>query len=197
MSGSPARALAALWLACLPTGCAPGLSEPERFADAGCGDVPTLLLAARCGSSECHDAFEPAAGMDLVSGDVAERLAGIDAVTCAGRRRIDPHDPGGSFVLERVSEEPECNGEAIEQMPLGGPPLSARERACLAAWVEEVAASYVDRVDPLPDAGVDAGPTDAGLADAGLADAGLADAGLADAGASDAGFEDASAGDGG
>ncbi|MFK7988291.1 MAG: hypothetical protein AB8I08_19885 [Sandaracinaceae bacterium] len=154
-------------------GCAPGLDDPERFESDDCVgfDVPRDLFAARCGSGDCHDAFEPAAGMDLVSGGVEDRLAGVESSSCVGERRIDPHDAARSFLLTRVSPDPSCRGEDIPRMPLDGTALEPRELACLEAWVMEVAARTQDRVPPRTDAGapvLDAGSADGGAADAGL-----------------------------
>jgi len=148
-------------------GCAPRLDDPERFQALDCAsfDVPRDLFAARCATSECHDAHEPAAGMDLVSGGVEERLAGVEASTCVGRRRIDPHAPEASVLLHRVSPDPTCHGATVNRMPLEGPPLSEREQTCLEAWIDEVAARNQDRVMPLGDGGSvapDASSPDAG-----------------------------------
>ena len=168
------RALIGLCLGVVALGCAPDLEDPERFEDLDCNyDVPTQLLAPRCGTAECHDGHEPAQGMDLLSGNLAERLVGIESTTCLGHMRIDPANPSASYILEMVSAEPDCDGTAVSGMPLTGTPLSDDEIACLTAWVEEVAALYPDRMGG-------GGPRDAG----GPMDAG---AGEVDAGAGDGG----------
>jgi len=159
-------------------GCAPGLEEPDRFTDGGCNlDVPTELLAPRCATSGCHSSFQPAAGMDLQSGNIGERLAGISATTCVSRPRIDPDNPEASYLLEVVSDEPDCEGTTVGMMPQVGAPLSDAERACLTEWVMEIAAEFPDRMGGGPrDAGtapMDAGPEmDGGAGADGGADAG-------------------------
>ncbi|MGE0791235.1 MAG: hypothetical protein AB7S26_36515 [Sandaracinaceae bacterium] len=165
-------------LVALGTGCAPGLDDPDRFRNIDCNyDVPRDLLAVRCGRSDCHSALNPAAGMDLVSGGVEERLAGVEATTCPGHSRIDTADPDSSFILERISEEPDCDGAEITRMPADGTPLSEDEVMCLTQWLNGVAMRHAGRVPSTRDAGAGGG-SDAGAgSDAGDADGGAGDGG--------------------
>lgn len=140
----------------LALGCAPDLEDPDRFRNDPCNyDVPRALLRERCAVSGCHTAYEPQAGLDLESGGVGERLAGVEASTCVGRARIDAQNPEASYLLEMVSAEPNCDGTAVNGMPLGGVPLSDAERMCLSRWVAEIAAEHSDRPPPMA---TDAGP---------------------------------------
>ncbi|MFK7989445.1 MAG: hypothetical protein AB8I08_25740 [Sandaracinaceae bacterium] len=153
--------------------CSPTLSEPERFEDVCDFDVREDLLIGRCSTVGCHVPFQPQAGVDFISGGLAERLVDVDSTTCAGQPLIDSANPEASFLLVRVNETPTCEGEEIDRMPLGRPHLTDRELACLAEWVSELAA------EGAPDAGWPAGGTDAGAppVDAGGQDAGSQDAG--------------------
>src|SRR5215471_15697582 len=76
------------------TGCPGSLDVPAAFeVDAGvststsstssstsCGDVPTGVLAPRCGISGCHGSPMSQAKLDLVSPNVYMRLVGKAAV---------------------------------------------------------------------------------------------------------------------
>ncbi len=157
----------------LLVGCAPGLDDPDAFLVEDCPEDVPALLRRSCGLSNCHAAYESTYGLDLQSGNVAERLVGIEASSCSGHALIDPQNPSQSFLLERLSEEPDCDGMMVGRMPQGGS-LTPEQIACVAAWVEEVAAEYPDRTAPVArDAG--AAPTDAG--DAADAGPGAGDAG--------------------
>lgn len=159
----------ARWWSCLAlalAACSPTLSEPERFEDACDFDVREDLLIGRCSSEGCHVPFQPQAGVDFISGGLAERLVDVDSTTCAGQPLIDSANPEASFLLVRVNETPTCEGEEIDRMPLGRPHLTDRELTCLTQWVSELAA------EGAPDAGWPDTAADAGTAtpDAGAVD---------------------------
>jgi hypothetical protein len=144
--------------------CAPGLGDPSRFeVDEVCDfDVQEDLLVPRCATAPaCHVPHEPAAGLEFVTGGLAERLLRNEATTCDGHRLIDAANPSDSFILTRVSAEPACDGTPIERMPLVGEPLSARELTCLTRWVESIAREAPPIDAPARDASTgdeDAGP---------------------------------------
>jgi len=113
------------------------LQDPERFSEE-CRqslDVPSEVLAARCGDSVCHDAVEPESNLDLVSPGIELRLKNVPASNCAGRLRVDPAHPENSFLLEKLGrDDPECG----DRMPLLAVPLSAPTLACVRDWVESL-----------------------------------------------------------
>src|SRR5215208_5897142 len=58
-------------------GCPGELENPERFGPATCPapiDVPTEIFVPSCTDVLCHGSVEPAAGLDLLSDNVLERL---------------------------------------------------------------------------------------------------------------------------
>lgn len=135
-----AAALAASGLA-----CAAQLDDPARFLDGGgtseasCEiDVESDLLAVRCAGSVCHSAGEQkAAGLDLVSPGVAERVANVASASadCGGNMLVVPGDPSGSLLYQKVASEPPCGS----RMPLAQDPLSDDDIGCLASWIQEMA----------------------------------------------------------
>ena len=121
------------------TGCPGTLADKERFLvdaaapDGGgnaCGDVPTRIFVAQCGGSGCHGASAPQQGLDLESPDLAARVVGIPAVSCAATL-ADPADPASSFLYTKLAVKPPCGA----QMPLARPPLGSADVACVLAWI--------------------------------------------------------------
>jgi hypothetical protein len=113
-----------------------GTGEEDQTVHGTCPagtDVPHLL-AARCSASGCHSQVSPAASLDLMSPNVAARL--MDHVGQCTGKLIDSTAPDQSLMIEKLSPRPSCGGS----MPLTGAPLTADEQACVAQWVENVAA---------------------------------------------------------
>jgi len=148
MSCSPstwraAFACSAVWLALL--GCAGSLDHPERFAnlgqapdagpenppsDGGCNPVVDIFPVG-CSTSACHSAQSQQANLDLESAGLPQRLVGKAAHGGPGLL-IDPQNPSQSVLLLKLSADPPFQF----QMPLGAPPLSPGDVACLQAWVQ-------------------------------------------------------------
>ena len=130
----------------LGAGCAGSLDHPERFAylanppdagggpggsdDAGCDPV-TDIFPPSCTTSACHSAQSQQGNLDLQSAGLPQRLVGKQAHGGPGLL-IDPAHPDQSVLLLKLGDNPPFQF----QMPLGAPPLSADEIACLTAWVD-------------------------------------------------------------
>ena len=104
----------------------PDLSVPPD----PCGDVPTRVFLANCGGGGCHAASKPQNGLDLVSPGLAQRVVGKAAQGC-GAILADPKNPGGSLLYTKLIPMPPCGS----MMPLGRPPLSNFDIACVKAWI--------------------------------------------------------------
>jgi hypothetical protein len=89
--------------------------------------------------------------VDLVSPGVAERLIDQDALMCEGELLVDSTDPARSFMLDKMNAMPRCGA----QMPFLLPPLGARDRACVTAFVEQVLADHIGSDASTMDAAVD------------------------------------------
>jgi hypothetical protein len=104
-------------------------SEPEPEPEPEC-DVPSLF-EVKCGNAICHSAGEStAAGLDLTSPGVEERLVGQPGKSCAGTL-AEPADPEGSLLYMKVLDSPSCGA----RMPLNGEALSDDEKSCLRDWI--------------------------------------------------------------
>lgn len=95
--------------------------------------METDILAATCGVGACHAGDDPAAGLDLASGDPAAALSGVPATYCADKILLVPGRPDRSYLVEKLTG-PECG----EQMPRDGDPLSEAEIDCVRAWIAEM-----------------------------------------------------------
>ena len=127
------RALVACAL--LLAGCPGSLHDPARFT-ATCPDVPTMILAARCGTGGCHDASTKAASLDLVSPDVGGRLLNRPAAGDKTLLLIDPSNPDGSVLVRKLTSTPPFGAQ---QPP--GAPLDPMTIDCIRRWVRTVGIS--------------------------------------------------------
>jgi hypothetical protein len=93
-------------------------------------DMPKLF-EERCGGSICHsDGDSTAAGLDLTSPDVEERVSGALGTGCVGIL-ADPANPESSLLYTKLLDAPTCGA----RMPLTGEPLSENEIACMRDWI--------------------------------------------------------------
>lgn len=124
--------------------CAAPLDDPARFLDGGdtssascSADVESEIFAVRCAGSVCHSAGEQrAAGLDLVSPGVAERVANVASASaeCGGNMLVVPGDASGSLLYQKLGDAPPCGS----QMPLAQEPLSDEELECVRGWIQEM-----------------------------------------------------------
>jgi hypothetical protein len=140
-----ALALLGMGLITAMVGCPGSLDNKADFLDGGhssasgstgtgsvdpCGDVPTDILAAKCGGNGCHGTKNPQNGLDLESPDVASRVVGVAAKLCPGTL-AKPSAPGDSIIYTKLLSTNACGA----QMPLARPPLSQKEIDCVKTWI--------------------------------------------------------------
>jgi hypothetical protein len=105
------------------------VGEDEPMDQLRC-DIP-VLFEERCGGSVCHsNGDSTAAGLDLTSPDVEERVSGAPGTACVGIL-ADPADPEASLLYTKVSGTPTCGA----RMPLTGDPLTEDELTCMRDWI--------------------------------------------------------------
>jgi hypothetical protein len=93
-------------------------------------DVPQLF-ETRCAGDSCHGGGDSsAAGLDLLSPGVEERISGATGQSCGGIV-ADPANPENSILYEKLGEAPECGA----RMPLATEPLSEDEITCVRDWI--------------------------------------------------------------
>jgi hypothetical protein len=133
------------------TGCPGSLEEAERFSpdqlglEAGACD-PFGVMAQKCGTGPCHDATNSAAGLDLVTEGVKDRLVGKDAyhedvtdpAPCKdGQLLIDPANIEESWMLRKINKTHENCGVG---MPVSGR-FPTADKECLINWIKSFAGS--------------------------------------------------------
>lgn len=126
----------ALALCVFLTGCPGRIDDPLAFrreAADSCPsdfDVEEDLFARTCGTLGCHTGGPSvaAAGLDLATAGVGERLLTHVSTECGDRPLLEPGNMEDSLLIEKVVEEdPACG----EPMPSGLPPLNPTEMRCL------------------------------------------------------------------
>jgi hypothetical protein len=93
-------------------------------------DIPKLF-EQRCGNESCHgNGDSMAAGLDLTSPDVEERVSGAPGSACVGVL-ADPADPEASLLYTKLLDTPTCGA----RMPVTGEPLTEDELTCMRDWI--------------------------------------------------------------
>jgi hypothetical protein len=103
----------------------------DAGGDAGCPDVPSAVLAPKCGISGCHSAADKSQGLDLQSPNVASRLVGV--CSRGGGYLVDPVHPEQSVLYEKITAMPPFG----VRMPFARPPLDDATIACVLAWASQ------------------------------------------------------------
>lgn len=131
-------------------------------------DVPAIFEVS-CGGGGCHGPADAAAGLDLESVGVADRVSMAPATQCAGLL-ADPTDPTSSVIYQKVLPTNDCGAT----MPIGRPSLTDDERSCLADWIAALLPPPVDTAAPCVDCACEPGTVEAcydgaaGTADEGI-----------------------------
>ncbi len=127
-------ALTIFGAAILLLGCPGELENPERFLDGGipqsCPDIPSELFVQRCAGSICHEGANAAAGLDLISPNVENRLVDVPGRDCNGLL-ADPVLPETSLLYLKLLPLPDCGSP----MPIGKPALNGFELECVREWI--------------------------------------------------------------
>jgi hypothetical protein len=111
-------------------------SEASTGADACDAATVATIFAQTCVKAGCHDANAPAGGLDLSVADLEARLVGVASGTCAGEVLVVAGDPDASFLVEKLSAQPDCG----LPMPVGAP-LPGEQIECVRDWVSGLESS--------------------------------------------------------
>ena len=107
-----------------------GEKEEDTLPDDLYCDVPQLF-EERCGSAACHsNGDSAAAGLDLTSPGVEDRVSGAAGINCMGVL-ADPADPDSSLLYTKLMDTPTCGA----RMPLTGEHLTEDEMTCVRDWI--------------------------------------------------------------
>lgn len=112
--------------------------EGPATCEASLDEIREDILVPNCTGDICHDADNPAAGLNFtLSSDAIEtQLVGIPSAVCADWTRVVPGDPEQSILFAKLHDPPPCG----ERMPIDGE-LSDMELACIGSWISSVESS--------------------------------------------------------
>lgn len=113
--------------------------DPEPSAPTLSGDVQPILTA-NCAFSGCHAGASPAQGMNLSDGQTHANTVDVASNELPSMDRIEPGDPDGSYLVNKIQGTQAAVGGGGGQMPLGGTPLTTEQINTIRAWVEAGAA---------------------------------------------------------
>ena len=95
--------------------------------------IQSEILSARC--AICHTGAGAPRGLRLDSVDTSfSLLVGVASDEVPSLLRVNPGDPDNSYLVRKIEGAPDIVGQ---QMPLGGPPLSAEQIALVREWIRD------------------------------------------------------------
>ncbi len=134
--------------------------ECEDATELSYDSIYEKVIQTSCGFSSCHDAERPKGELDLSSADAAfASLVGVEAANDvardAGMLRVDPGRPENSFLLKKLTEPGEGEGN---RMPANSPlPLPETTLAAIREWIL-AGAPREGTIEGVPDIRDDAPP---------------------------------------
>jgi hypothetical protein len=127
-SGGVALSLLVAALASAGAGCGGGEAPepiPPRLSA-----IETEIFAHNCTLSSCHGAMSPQESMSLVAPTYAT-LSSVASTEVPAMMRIAPGDPGGSYLLQKISSTTPLDG--VRMPP--DPPLPAYKIEAIRLWI--------------------------------------------------------------
>lgn len=95
------------------------------------GDIEPLLMS-NCALAGCHAPPQIQHALDLRIGKAHGSLVGVTSQQCPSVPRVDPGNPGNSYVLDKLLGVGLCAGF---QMPLNTAPLAPAEIDLISEWI--------------------------------------------------------------
>ena len=131
LMAAPLAALLGVW------GCPGEIDDPTPFltgvgGGSACADIETDVFPNSCGQTNCHNADDEAADLDLVSAGVASRVVGVAASSdCGGALLANPSNPEASVLYTKLTDA-YCGPSP---MPILGDKFTDEELGCVAEWI--------------------------------------------------------------
>lgn len=98
--------------------------------------IQAEIFTPTCATSNCHSSAQGEGGLVLEAGTSHDNLIGKVPTTRdameQGMLRVDPGDPGNSFLIEKLRGVPATKGR---RMPYDGPYLSDAEIDVIEEWI--------------------------------------------------------------
>jgi hypothetical protein len=90
------------------------------------------ILAANCAGRGCHGSVAPKEGLNLTRGAAYGRLVGVESGQCQGRLLVEPGDPAGSYLMDKLLGVDLCAGT---RMPKADSSLPKAQLDAIGAWI--------------------------------------------------------------
>jgi hypothetical protein len=98
------------------------------------GDVQPIFTAS-CALAGCHSTDLPQSGLILSPGFAYNNLVLVSSTQAAPLPRVQPGDPGGSYLEQKLVAAPGIVGDAMP--PNGTTPLTDAQKATINQWIAE------------------------------------------------------------
>lgn len=109
-----------------------------RYLPVSLGNHVQPVLSASCATGSCHGNVSPQHGMDLSAKDSTYTYTvNVAAVELGTMDRIEPSNPGTSYLVHKINGTHITAGGSGSQMPLGVGALPLQTRRMIARWVTE------------------------------------------------------------
>jgi hypothetical protein len=94
-------------------------------------EIQSAVFTPTCATSGCHAGAGPAGSLDLTADASYAMLVGIASAASPGVLRVDPGDPDGSYLVQKLE------GSAGTQMPPSGPALAQADIDVIRQWISD------------------------------------------------------------
>ena len=97
-------------------------------------DIQAAVFNQHCALSGCHAGSNPPHGLNLSEGLAYGNLVGFPSAERPELKRIDPGNPGSSYLLKKIRGDADIVGA---RMPFGRAPLSDSLIELIRTWIED------------------------------------------------------------
>jgi hypothetical protein len=95
------------------------------------------IFDANCAFPGCHGGSSPQMGMSLEAGRIFTDVVGIPSIQAPALLRIEPGRSDRSYVIHKIEgTQVQADGSG-QQMPPGGPYLSAEQIQLIREWIDQ------------------------------------------------------------
>ncbi len=122
-----------------PTGTPASVATPTFSLASTFPQIQATIFTTTCAEAGCHNAAERAGGQSLAPGQAYAELVGVtplnEAAAEDGFLRVEPGNPGKSFLITKLTMAVQFDPRSFSRMPLGKPPLDAAQIERIRAWI--------------------------------------------------------------
>jgi len=115
--------------------CSQGACQCSSTTAVSFASAVEPILTANCGGGGCHIPIRGARaadGLDLGPGKAYSELVGVASTQCASTQLVEPGNPSGSYLLDKLLGVRICQ---VTAMPKGKPQLSQQDLDTIGVWI--------------------------------------------------------------